>query len=100
MPEASTINWSSIAVRVGSSAALATLFLVATGSISPPVDGALFVMFGSWVGLTAISMIPAAIVARTSRDDGADDPTNKGVNAGMIGVAVVSVLVWLGSAQV
>ena len=50
-------------------------------------------------GLTLIGMIPAAIVARTSRDDGADDPTNKGVNAGMIGVSAVSVLVWLGSTQ-
>ena len=97
MPEASTINWSSIAVRVGSSAALATLFLVATGSISPPVDGALAAMFGSWAGLTAISMIPAAIVARTSRDAGG--LINKGVNAGMISVAVVSVLVWSGNMQ-
>ena len=97
MPEATTITWSSLIVRVGSAAALATLFLVATGSISPPVDDALAVMFGSWAGLTAISMIPAAIVARTSRDDG--DPTNKGVNAGMIGLAVVSMLVWLGNTQ-
>ena len=56
-------------------------------------------MVGAWAGLTLIGMIPAAIVARTSRDDGADDSTNKGVNAGMISVAVVSVLVWLGNTQ-
>lgn len=100
MSEPSKIRWLNAVGVLAAAAILCALPLDALRPREPSLNG--FAadaarVFGGWLALMLIGMIPGSIAAVVSRRRGSADPTKTGIHVGLIAIAVATFLSALGT---